>query len=187
MIRAFVAIPLPDEVAGDLVAAQAGLPAGRPVEPENLHLTLAFLGEHPEPVIEDVHFALAAFRLPSFDLTLEGLGLFGDVRPRVLYAGIRREPGLTRLRDKVVQAARGAGLDPERKRYQPHVTLARFNRELDGADALRVRDFAGAGGGFRARPFRVESFGLWRSFLGRSGAIHEEMAEYPLDAAPVGR
>jgi len=186
MIRAFVAVRLPEDVAGDLIAAQAGLPAGRPVAPENLHLTLAFLGEHPEPVIEDVHFGLADFRLPSFDLALEGLGLFGDARPRVLYAGVRREPELTRLREKVVQAARGAGLDPERKRYRPHVTLARFNRDLDGVDALRVRDFAGAGGGFRAGPFRVESFGLWRSFLGKSGAVYEEMAEYALVAGPAG-
>lgn len=186
MIRAFVAIRLPEDVAGDLIAAQAGLPAGRPVEPENLHLTLAFLGEHPEPVVEDVHFALAGFRIPSFDLALEGMGLFGEARPRVLYAGVRPEPTLSRLREKVVRATRGAGVDPERKRYHPHVTLARFNRDLDAVDALRVRDFAGAGAGFRAGPFRVGSFGLWRSFLGRSGAIHEQMAEYALEAATAG-
>jgi 2'-5' RNA ligase len=185
MIRAFVAIALPEEVAGDLIAAQAGLPAGRPVEPGNLHLTVAFLGEHPGPVIEDAHFAFAGFRLPAFELTLEGLGLFGEPRPRVLHAGVRPEPGLTRLREKVVQAARGAGLDLGRERYQPHVTLARFNRGLDGADALRVRDFAGRGAGFRSGPFRVESFGLWRSFLGRSGPVYEEMAEYALDLSPV--
>ncbi len=186
MIRAFVAIRPPDEVAGELVAAQAGLPAGRPVEPENLHLTVAFLGEHPEPVIEDAHYALAGVRTEAFDLTLEGLGLFGDARPKVLHAGVRPERGLTRLREKVVQAARSAGLGMSRERYQPHVTLARFGRGLDGADALRVRDFAGRGAGFRSDRFRVAEFGLWRSFLGRSGAVYEEMASYALvDVGPA--
>jgi 2'-5' RNA ligase len=186
MIRAFVAVPMPEAVAGDLIAAQAGLPAGRPVEAGNLHLTVAFLGEHPRPVIEDVHLALAGLRAPAFDLTLEGLDLFGDAKPRVLHAGVRPERGLTRLREKVMQAARGAGLEMGRERYQPHVTLARFNRGLVGADALRMRDFAGSGAGFRSGPFRVEGFGLWRSFLGRSGPVYEEMAAYALDAAPAG-
>lgn len=180
MIRAFVAIPLPDEVVRDLTAAQAGLPAGRPVAPENLHITVAFLGEHPEPLIEDVHFALDGVRARAFELTLDGLGLFGGERPRSLHAEVRPEPMLSHLREKVLQAARGAGLRMDRARYSPHVTLARFNNGLKGEDAEKMRNFAVRRMAFKAGPFAVERFVLYRSTLGRNGPIYEELAAYPL-------
>lgn len=181
MIRAFVAIPLPDEVIRALTAAQAGLPAGRPVAPENFHITVAFLGEHPEPLVEDVHLALDGIHAPAFELTLDGLGLFGGDRPRVLYADVRPEPMLSHLREKVLQAARGAGLRMDRARYNPHVTLARFNSGLKGEDAEKMRNFTVRRMAFKAGPFEVDEFHLWRSTLGRNGPIYEELAAYPLN------
>jgi len=181
MLRAFVAIPLPDEVVDALTGAQAGLPAGRPVAPENLHITVAFLGEHPEPLVEDVHYALDRIRAPAFQLTLDGLGLFGGDRPRVLYAGVRPEPMLSHLREKVLQAARGAGLRMDRARYNPHVTLARFNSGLKGEDAEKMRNFTVRRMAFKTGPFEVGEFHLYRSTLGRNGPIYEELAAYPLN------
>ena len=181
MIRAFAAIALPGPVTSALTAAQAGLPAGRPVAPENFHLTVAFLGEHPEPVIEDVHLALDGIRAPEFALTLTGAGLFGGRRPRALYAGVRPEPALSRLRKKVLQAARDAGLHMPRGRYTPHVTLARFNAGLQGDEAAEMRDFAARRMGFTAGPFEVGAFLLIRSTLGRNGPVYEELAAYPLN------
>ena len=180
MIRAFVAIALPESVVRSLTAAQAGLPAGRPVAPENSHLTVAFLGEHPEPVIEDVHLALDKIRAPGFALTLSGTGLFGAKRPRVLYAQVNPEPALGRLRKKVLQAARGAGLALPRTRHSPHVTLARFNAGLGGGEAQEMRDFAARRLGFSAGPFEVAEFRLIRSTLGRNGPVYDELATYPL-------
>ena len=186
MIRAFVAIPLPDEVVSALNAAQAGLPAGRPVAPENLHITVAFLGEHPEPLVEDVHFALDDIRAPAFELTLDGLGLFGGDRPRALYAEVRPEPMLSHLREKVLQAARSAGLRLDRARYNPHVTLARFNNGLKGEDAEKMRNFTVRRMAFKAGPFVVSEFHLYRSTLGRNGPIYEELAAYPLNGSSRG-
>ena len=180
MIRAFVAVPLPEPVMGDLIAAQAGLPAGRPVPPENLHLTLAFLGEHPEPVIEDVHYALARIQATPFSLVLAGLGLFGGDRPRLLHAEVQPEPALKHLRAKVLQAARSAGLDLGHERFRPHVTLARMGSGLRGEEAARMLAFAEQGAGFRSGPFAVERIELMRSTLARSGAIYDELAAYPL-------
>jgi 2'-5' RNA ligase len=181
MIRAFVGIALPDEIVRALAVAQAGLPAGRPVPPENFHLTVAFLGEYPKPVLEDVHLALDGLRNPTFELTLSGVGLFGGDRPRVLYAGIETQPLLSRLREKVLQAARGAGLRLDRERYSPHVTLARFNGAgLAPDDAHDVREFAARRMGFRAGPFEVREFVLFRSQLGRNGPAYDELAAYAL-------
>ena len=181
MIRAFVAIPLPNEILRELEAAQAGLPAGRPVAPENFHITVAFLGEHPEPLIEDVHYALDTIRAPAFELTLDGLGLFGGDRPRSLHAEVKAEPMLGHLREKVLQAARSAGLRMDRARYSPHVTLARFNKGLTPEDAEKMRTFTVRRMAFRAGPFQVEEFVLYRSTLGKNGPIYEELAAYPLN------
>ncbi|HSF94859.1 MAG TPA: RNA 2',3'-cyclic phosphodiesterase [Thermohalobaculum sp.] len=180
MIRAFVGIPLPEDASRKLGAAQAGLPSGRPVPEENFHVTLAFLGEHPGPVIEDVHLELAAIRAPAFDLSIAGVGLFGDNRHRVLYAAVAPEPGLTHLREKVAQAARGAGVALPRARFTPHVTLARFNAGLAGEAAQEMRDFAARRMNVRAGPFAVEEFVLYRSTLGRNGPVYQEMAVYPM-------
>lgn len=185
MIRAFVAVPLPDRVRDTLEAAQAGLPAGRPVPPENMHLTLVFLGEHPEPVIEDVHLALEDLRAPGFDLSIAGIGVFGGAVPRIFYADVAPEPALTHLRRKVARAAREGGVTPEGGRYTPHVTLARFPRDITGEDLQAVQAFLGRRTGLAAGPFAVEEFGLYRSHLGRNGPIYEELAHYPLDP-PAG-
>ncbi len=180
MIRAFVAITPPAEVADALVAAQAGLPAGRAVERANLHLTLAFLGEQPEPVVEDVHYALSGISAARLVLRLFGMGLSGEGRGAVLWAEVEASADLSNLREKVVQAARDGGVMLERRRYRPHVTLARCNAGLASEDGERLRAFAARGAAFRTGPFEVTGFRLMRSRLGRAGPVYEALAEYPL-------
>jgi RNA 2',3'-cyclic 3'-phosphodiesterase len=185
VIRAFVGIPLPGEVADALEAAQAGIPAGRTVPWDNFHVTIAFLGEQPRPVLEDAHHALEAVRVPGFSLRIEGLGMFGGGRPRVLFAQVAAEPGLARLHRKVLRAVREAGIELARERFHPHVTLARFGDGLRGEDAAEMQAFLARRIGVRAGPFPVESFVLYRSHLGRAGPTYEALAEYPL-AGPAG-
>jgi RNA 2',3'-cyclic 3'-phosphodiesterase len=190
VIRAFVGIPLPREVADALEAAQAGIPAGRVVPHENFHVTLAFLGEQPRPVLEDVHDALEGVRVPGFSLRIEGLGMFGGPRPRLLFAEVAAEPGLAQLRRKVLRAVHEAGIELGRERFRPHVTLARFGARFDdgglhGEDAAELQAFVARRVGLRAGPFAVASFVLYRSHLGRAGPIYEALAEYPL-AGPAG-
>ena len=181
MIRAFVGIPLPGEVADALVAAQAGIPSGREVAYGNFHVTLAFLGEQPEPIVEEAHHALAAVRAPSFPLRIEGLGMFGGARPRVLFAEVVPEPGLSHLHRKVLRAVHEAGIEMARQRFHPHVTLARFGNDgLRGDEAAEIQGFVARRVGLVAGPFEVERFILYRSYLGRAGAAYEPLAEYPL-------
>ena len=183
-MRAFVGIPLPEEVADALQVAQAGIPSGREVPQDNLHITLAFLGEHPEPVVEEAHHALDAVRAPGFSLLVRGLGMFGGARPRVLFAEVPADPGLVRLHRKVMRAVQQAGIEMARQRFRPHVTLARFGGDgLRGEDAAEMQAFIARRMGLSAGPFEVDHFVLYRSHLGRAGAIYEPLAEYPL--APV--
>lgn len=94
MIRAFVAIPMPEPAQTALGRLQAALPLPRPAAPEGLHLTLAFLGDLAEPAVEEAHLALSAIRAPRFPLTLEGAGLFGGAKPHTAWAGTAPSPAL---------------------------------------------------------------------------------------------
>lgn len=182
MIRAFAAIALPEDVRSELVRLQATLPAPRLVPPENLHLTLAFLGDVEEPVLEEVHGAFAGLRAPVFELGLDGAGIFGGGQPRLVFAGVRESAGLRHLHASVERAARMAGAELERRRFVPHVTLCYLKR--GAVDRHRLERAVAAGSGFRAGPFPVEAFSLWRSDLGRHGARYTELARYPLSPSP---
>jgi 2'-5' RNA ligase len=177
MLRLFAGLSLPDRAAARLESLQRGLP-GRPVAAENLHLTLAFFGETPEPVAADLHAALERLRCARFDLWLDGVGAFGGAKPRNLHARIRLEPALTALRDKVVRAARMADATVDGARFTPHVTLARL-RPGEAAPAEVARALA-ARAAFLEGPIAVTAFHLFRSDLSRHGAQYEALADYPL-------
>lgn len=184
MIRAFVAIPLTGPVASALTALQTGIPAGRVVPPENFHVTLAFLGEHPEPLVEEVHHALVSLTAPAFRIHLAGLGMFGGARPHTLYTGISAEPGLHHLHRKIMRAIRAAGIEQKRQRFHPHVTLARFgNAGLRGEQIAEMQAFIARRIAFDTGPVEVSRFLLYRSHLGRNGPIYEPLAEYALESA----
>lgn len=178
MTRAFVAIPMPEEVAARLSRLARGLPVGRRVREENLHLTLAFLGDVSDDGLEEAHAALAAIRAAPVELRFEGLGVFGESKPRALYAAVAPAPGLVELQQSVVRAVRRAGIAPEARRFVPHVTLARF-RGFD-SEAVALAAFLTAHGGAGIAPVRVVAFSLMSSRLRPDGAVYEELALYPL-------
>lgn len=180
MTRAFVALTLPESVRSELVLLQAALPLPRRVSPENLHLTLVFLGDVPDLLLEEVHHALGALAVPGFTLRLRGLGLFGGRRPHNLHAQVAPEPALEHLQAKVAQAVRRAGVTIDSRRFVPHVTLARFAPE--SADLSRLEPAVAGAGLFATAPFTVDRFVLMRSILRQPEAVHDVLAEYPLGA-----
>jgi 2'-5' RNA ligase len=188
MIRSFVALDLPDSLRSALAVQQFLLPLPQKVPVENLHLTLVFLGELPDAVLEEVHHAFAALRLPGFELELSGLGLFGGDRPTSVHAAAVASDPLTRLQRKIATAARRAGADLPGSRFLPHVTLGRF-RPPPLEDRLRLERAVAMQGGFRAGPVAVEDFALYRSTLARGGSRYDVLARYPLggDSAGGGR
>jgi len=179
MIRAFVALDLDETLRSALAVQQFLLPLPRREPVENLHLTLAFLGEVPDRLLEDVHEALLALRLPAFALTLAGLGMFGGDRPRLVYAAAAPDEPLLRPQRKAEGAARRAGATVEARRFVPHVTLGRF-RPPDKETAMRLERAVAEQGGFRAGPVPVREFVLYESIRSRDQARYEVLARYPL-------
>ena len=177
MIRLFVAIPLPETVRDRLAGLAGGVRGARWNPPENMHLTLRFIGEVVEPDFADIAGLLSTIEAPAFPLRLQGVGQFGDRRRvRVLWAGVARSAALHALRDRIENLLQRTGIAPEGRRYNPHVTLAR----LKGTAPARVGPFLAAHGGFETPEFRAERFILYSSHLGQAGAIHTAEAEYPL-------
>lgn len=179
-MRCFVGIPVPEPLAGRLEAACAGLDLGTVVPAENLHLTLAFLGDQPHATLADLDDLLADLAKPALALSLDGLGTFGDASPRVLFAAVAPAPALAQLRRCVRRAAADAGIDLPRERFVPHVTLARFGRGLGGVDVLSLQAFIGRRMGHVRGMFDVSGFALYRSHLARGGPVYEELATYDL-------
>ena len=178
MIRAFLALPLPESVIAHLALVQTRMRLTRPVPRENLHITLVFLGEQREDALEELHLAIESMALPGFWLRLDGLAVFGGDNPRNLHAAIAAEPGLTRLQSRLRRAAQMAGMRPEARRFVPHVTLARFRPGEAGAAGLaQAMQEIGA---LDPAPFVVDRFALYRSHLRADGAQYDMLADYKL-------
>ena len=183
-MRVFVAIDLPDRVRDELEDLQSDLPIGTPTPPENLHLTLCFLGEQHGEAIEAAHDALASIRRPAFELHLTGVGTFGSRSPTVVFAEVAKSDALRDLEKTVVRSLRHAGLEFQKQRFRPHVTLARLPRHIRPQDLDRLRDFLEDNATYRGPRFRVDAFHLYRSTLLPDAARHDVLASYPLTAEP---
>lgn len=181
MIRLFCGLALPAQLRDRLISLGGGLPGARWVPEDNLHLTLRFIGEVPEPSFDDIAVALSAVKAAPFDLTVAGMGHFERKRrPTMVWAGIEPSPRLLDLHVRIESALRRAGVEGEERQFQPHITLARFDAS---ASPERVAGFLQANSLFRAPPFRVEHFTLFSSMLGRSGPTYHAEVEFPLAAA----
>ncbi len=184
MVRLFVAVDLPAGVREGLVALCGGVPGARWVDPDQLHLTLRFIGEVDGGQFRDIATALGAVGGPPFDLRLDGLGHFPPRgAPRVLWVGVERSEPLRSLRSRIESALADLGIAREGRKFAPHITLAR----LKGTPPARVGRFFEDHPLFRAPPFTVESFRLYSSTLGRRGASHRIEAEYPLSRGEGAR
>lgn len=183
MQRLFVALAMPEDIRDRLAGPRAGLPGARWVPPENLHLTLRFVGEADGAAARDAADALSRIDAGGFDLALSGVGAFeSGGRARSVWAGTEPEPALDALQRKVDGALARAGVRMDTRRFRPHVTLARFS----GARAARLGPWLAANGLFRAGPFAVEGFTLFESALGRGGSVYRPLVEFPLrPAAPA--
>ncbi len=182
-MRLFVGLELPWEarrrlaMLGGAGIRGGGIAGARWVPMENYHLTLRFIGEVPAYRAEEIDEALAALRAKRLSMELAGVGTFAKGgRDTTLWVGVTRNPALEHLAGKVETALQRAGLAPERRRFAPHVTLAR----LDNAAPDKLAGFVQAHNLFRAGPIEVDHFTLFSSQLGKEAAVYTPEVEYAL-------
>ncbi len=157
-MRLFIAVNLSEDMKDALLCAQNELydrgVRGNFTPEENMHLTLAFIGEYPNaaPVLD----ALAGVSFTPFELALEGMGCFGDL----WWAGLKESAALSAVVRRVRRALAEHGIPFDRKRFSPHITL------------LRLASGKLPGTAIRPASMRVGSISLMRSDRGRSGMIY---------------
>jgi 2'-5' RNA ligase len=184
--RLFIAIELPKSVSAALADWQARLKAAAPAntvrwtEPQNLHLTLHFLGETETGLISSIGEMLAASAAnrTDFVLSIGGMGCFPNMRrPRIVWAGVagQLEPLLDLHRD-LGQRLRAIGYRPEPRPYAPHLTLGRVKNDLSVRQlSLLAGQLAQAQAG-PAVPLHVQEVSLMQSALTPSGPIYTSLA-----------
>jgi 2'-5' RNA ligase len=175
-VRLFVAVPLTGRVRLRISDALRGPLPGRPVRPENWHITVRFLGEVGEVERDLVIDALEGAELGApFRVRWSGLGAFPRTRrATVLWLGVDRgDRQLRELAGRAEEALEGAGFAPEDRPFRSHVTLSRIRPHQDVTplvDAFEPLGFE----------MVVDRLVLYRSHLGRGGARYEEVEVFPL-------
>src|SRR5579884_376491 len=159
MPRLFTGLEIPEALGDSLSMLRGGLPGARWIDPENYHLTLRFIGDIDDVLAREIAFMLGNVRRLSFELRLDGLNSFGGRRPRAVVATVAPTQQLFELQAEHERLMQRVGLDPEGRKYTPHVTLAR----LRDASSHDVAEYLSARGGFRWPAFKVSRFVLFSS------------------------
>lgn len=167
-MRLFIAVNLSPEMKNALTDAQRTMydrgARGRFTPEENLHLTLAFIGEYPSA--DAVMDALSTVTFTPFEIRLDGVGRFGDL----WWAGLRESAALTAVVRRVRRALAEGGIPFDRKRFTPHITLIR----------KASRDAAGIT--IAPKTMTVRTVSLMSSRRGRNGMIYTEVGTIEADS-----
>ena len=179
MPRLFIALPVPEEITEELTTLQSGVPDARWVPTENFHVTLCFAGEVQGGVLRDLEEELSDIAGPPFSVAIAGVEQFSSGKqPRALVATVEKSDRLDWLQQKVSTVARHCGIAVDRRKFRPHVTLARFS---DGAETgHHIAQFMASHSRFHAGPWVADHFALYSSRLRPDGAVYLEEAAYDL-------
>ena len=185
-MRLFTALELNAKVVANLTELLRRLQPYAPihwVHPQNMHVTLKYIGEWEVYRVDEVVSALSGVRGPaSLNVPLAGMGFFPNARhPRVFWVGAENIPALRRLASNIDAQLQPLGIAPEVRPYFPHLTLGRI-REGEALDDLHlaIEDLP-------TREFGTVSpdrFVLFESTPTNSGVIYRKVTEFPFAAAP---
>jgi RNA 2',3'-cyclic 3'-phosphodiesterase len=175
----FVAIDLPDLVREHLSLVQGGIPGARWEAKEKLHLTLRYVGDVDGGMARRITQTLGSIEAAPFELQLAGVGHFPPRgRPRSVWVGVEDPRPLHALHEKIERVLTRLGLEPERRNFAPHVTIAR----LRNAPERKVGEFIAHHALLRPAAFEVTDFALLSSVRGPAGSTYRVEARFRLSA-----
>ena len=179
MPRLFLGLALPEAVTLDIQMMTGGVAGARWQTPEQLHLTLHFLGEVDGGQMRRLISSLDQLSAPAFDMQLQGAGVFPPRgAPRVIWLGLAEPDPVRLIHQRLAKIIDELGLERERRKFAPHVTVARLRKQADTAAAARwVSDHAL----YRSDTFPVDEVHLYSSITSHRGPKYTIEASYALD------
>jgi 2'-5' RNA ligase len=176
-MRLFIAVPLPVEVKEALFKLREPIEGVRWRNPEQMHLTLKFLGDTPRQEINQLQKELNAITADPFSVDLEGAGQFPLTGPpRVLWVGVASNNQLIQLHKEVEQLCSNIGFPPEDRDFYPHITLGRVT---DGTET-EVESLIERYSDFQIKDIPVDRVVLYESQLQPDGAVHNPLKIFRL-------
>jgi RNA 2',3'-cyclic 3'-phosphodiesterase len=178
MPRLFTGLEIPADIGQTLSNLRGGLPGARWIDPENYHVTLRFIGDIDGLYANEVASMLLRVNRKPFEVKLRGLTSFGGKKPRAVVADIEPSKPLIELQAELERMMQRIGLDPEGRKFTPHVTLAR----LHDASSWDVADYLAVRGYFPSRVFTADRFVLFSSRASTGGGPYVVEDSYALSA-----
>jgi RNA 2',3'-cyclic 3'-phosphodiesterase len=176
MPRLFTGLEIPAEVGQTLSSLRGGLPGARWIDPENYHVTLRFIGDIDGASANEIASLLWRVNRRPFEVIVQGLSSFGGRKPRAVVANIAPSRPLIELQAELERMMQRIGLDPEGRKFMPHVTLAR----LHDASSQDVADYLSVRGYFPSRVFTAERFVLFSARASTGGGPYVVEDAYEL-------
>jgi len=181
-VRSFLAFDLENEAVRKRLAAvqsplvQTGADL-KLVEPQNIHMTIRFLGDITLAMVEKVFEEMQKVQFTPFDVRISGLGVFPDLRyPRVVWAGITEGADqLKNIFSQLEPRLRGLGFAPDSKGFSPHLTIARVK---SGKNKAQLVDFVTENASYDFGTVKAECLRLKRSDLTPRGPIYSTLKEF---------
>jgi RNA 2',3'-cyclic 3'-phosphodiesterase len=183
MPRLFTGLEIPPDVAEALAMMRGGLPGARWIDPENYHLTLRFIGDVDGVIAREIALLLDQVNRRGFEIRIDRLASFGGRRPRAVFAGVTPTAPLIELQAEHERLMQRMGLEPEGRKFTPHVTLAR----LRDSSSVQVADYLATRAAVRLLPFAVSRFVLFSSKNSIGGGPYIVEAAYPLASEGIER
>ena len=181
MPRLFTGLEIPPDIGAELALYRGGMSGARWIDPANYHITLRFIGDVDGGVAREIASSLGEEKPRApLTITIDALSTFGGARPRALLARIAPSQELARLQADQERLMRRVGLEPESRKFTPHVTLARL-RDVSPGD---LAAFIAMRGHFPKLSFTAERFVLYSARESVGGGPYVVEAAYPFGSEP---
>jgi 2'-5' RNA ligase len=175
--RLFIALEPPLEIKQPLLQLSRAMSGARWQTAAQMHITLIFIGDVDNSRLSELKQSLAQITAAPLTLTIKGVDYFGSNRyPRVLYAKIEPNPAVNKLHKQLYSVISDLGLPLEKRKYQPHITLAR----LDRTPYPSIAHFLQAEALLKSESFQLDTFHLFSSKLTAMGSDYRIEASFPL-------
>ncbi len=178
MPRLFTGIEIPLPHSQRLMMLRGDIITARWIAPENYHITLRFLGDVSSLQADEYSAQLDELMIEPFDLTIKSVGHFGTKRAHALWAGLEPCEALNHLHRAHEKCAINIGLEPEPRKFIPHITLARLTRTRLSTIAPFLADFSG----FQPDPFRVTRAALYSAKPSTGGGPYVVEDIFPFES-----